>query len=60
LTTPEQSYQIDISDIEGRTVYATTVQEMGDKVEISNLAKGMYIVRLSLENEVIVKKVLVY
>jgi hypothetical protein len=53
-----QTCKVDIIDVQGRTVYSGSVTT--DRIEVTHLAAGMYIARISMKGAHFVKKVLVY
>lgn len=52
-------YMIDIADVIGRSVYQSSGTTTDGKVEVKDFTKGIYIVRLLVDNSVHVKKMIV-
>lgn len=50
--------QINIFDVSGRSVINTEVKKSSDKINVSNLAKGVYIVEIKTTNGVVTKKII--
>ncbi|WP_333660538.1 S8 family peptidase [Chishuiella changwenlii] len=50
--------QINIFDVAGRSVIKTEVKKSSDKINVSNLAKGVYIVEIKTTNGVVTKKII--
>jgi uncharacterized repeat protein (TIGR03803 family) len=46
-----------IINLSGQIVYTTSLNSQSEELNISNLARGMYIIRIIIKNQVIVKKV---
>lgn len=57
---PEQSYKLDIADVNGKIVYSISGDIVPGSIEVNDLAKGLYIVRLHLNNNTVIKKMVVY
>lgn len=55
----EQSFQVMITDVEGKMVYAS-ISTSHEKLELTDLAKGFYIVRISLEDKIVTQKMVIY
>lgn len=60
LLSPQNVYTLDITDISGRSVYMNAGEIAPSSIEINDLAKGVYIVRFFIDNETIIKKMVVY
>lgn len=50
--------QINIVDVTGRTVITNKVTKSSDKINVSNLAKGVYIVEIKTTNGTVTKKII--
>ena len=50
--------QINIFDVAGRSVIKTEVKKSSDNINVSNLAKGVYIVEIKTTNGVVTKKII--
>ena len=55
-----QSYHLEVLDVQGKVVYSGNGNQAYETIQISNLSSGVYAVRLSAGSDVIVKKLLVY
>lgn len=53
------SFQIEIYSINGQKVFSTILQDSFNKIDLSKLEKGMYFIRLTKENEIITKKIII-
>lgn len=60
LLAADNAYTLEIVDIAGRLVYANGGENVPTSVEIADLAKGIYIVRFYINQESIIKKMVVY
>ena len=57
---PGQSYTLEVIDVQGRQVYYNTGSNAAEAIKVSQLSQGLYIVKVTTNNEVITKKVVVY
>lgn len=60
LLAPDKTYTLEIIDVDGRLVYTKGGEVVPSEVEIANLAKGIYIVRFYIDQETVIKKMVVY
>jgi hypothetical protein len=60
LMAPAHAYQLDVTDLHGRTVYTMKGDEVPESIEVKDLAGGVYIVRFYQESQVYIKKLVVY
>ncbi len=60
LMNPGLPYTLEITDVQGQQVYYSSGASAPETVKISGLAQGLYIVQVTINNQVITKKVVVY
>jgi hypothetical protein len=60
LSAPERSYQLDITDLHGRTFYTIGGETVPESIEVRDIPKGIYIVRFYQESQVYIEKLVVY
>tara|TARA_R110001592_G_scaffold102109_3_gene288476 strand:+ start:3087 stop:4439 length:1353 start_codon:yes stop_codon:yes gene_type:complete len=58
--TKEQTHQIDIIDCQGKNVYQQTVVKNNLKIDLDILPKGIYLVKVSANNETSIQKIILY
>ncbi len=54
-----EDYKINIVDISGRVVYILETNTSNSQIDLSNIAKGIYFIELSNENEKINRKIII-
>ncbi len=54
-----ENYKINIVDISGRVVYISETNTSNSQIDLSNIAKGIYFIELSNENEKINRKIVI-
>ncbi|MFL5729522.1 MAG: T9SS type A sorting domain-containing protein [Cytophagaceae bacterium] len=59
ISAPKHSYRLEITDVQGRIVYAASGSSVTETIGLSNFAGGLYIVRLYMDDQVITRKLLV-
>ncbi len=57
---PGQSYTLEVIDVQGRQVYYNTGSNAAEAIKVSQLSQGLYIVKVTTNNNVITQKVVVY
>ncbi|GAL85405.1 hypothetical protein CHU_3437 [Sporocytophaga myxococcoides] len=60
ILTPAEEYNLEITDIQGKSVYNAAGNEIPERIEISNLTPGFYLVRINLDGQTVTKKLIVY
>jgi hypothetical protein len=60
ILTPAEAYSLEITDIQGKSVYNAAGNEIPERIEISNLTPGFYLVRVNLDGQTVSKKLIVY
>ncbi len=56
----DNSYSIEVLDVQGKVVHTAEGDQSYSTIQISNLSSGVYVVRLSANNQVVTRKLLVY
>jgi len=60
IVNPGKSYTLEIVDLQGRQVYYSAGSNVAEALKVSQLAQGMYIVKVTTNNQVLTGKVVVY
>jgi len=60
LMNPGLSYTLEVTDIQGRQVYSNSGASAPETVKVTGLTQDLYIVQVTIDNQVITKKVVVY
>jgi hypothetical protein len=60
LLASDNTYTLEIVDVAGRLAYSSGGEVVPSSVEIADLAKGVYIVRFFIDQETVIKKMVVY
>jgi|GEM_PF-6263948 len=60
ILTPANEYALEVADIQGKIVYNAAGSEVPEKIELSNLTPGFYLVRVNLDGQTLTKKLVVY
>ena len=56
----DKAFLLEVLDVQGKVVNTTSGDQSFSTIKIANLASGVYVVRLSANNQMITKKLLVY
>ena len=56
----DTAFDIEVLDVQGKVVFKALGDNAASTVTVSNLSSGIYVVRLTANNQVITKKLLVY
>lgn len=60
ILTPAEAYSLEITDIQGKAIYNAAGNEIPERIEVSNLTPGFYLVRINLDGQTVSKKLIVY
>ena len=55
----QQTYAIEITDMEGKSIYTNSITKMPATIELSDVPPGMYIVRLQLNEGIVTRKLII-
>jgi len=50
--------ELSLSDITGKVMLSKTKAEVGPQLDLSSLAKGIYVLRITLKNKIVTKKII--
>jgi hypothetical protein len=60
IVNPGQSYKLDITDLEGKLKYSASGTDAPETIKVNQLPEGFYILKLTIDTQVVTKKVVVY
>ncbi|MFN6945967.1 MAG: T9SS type A sorting domain-containing protein [Cytophagaceae bacterium] len=59
IMTENNAYKLDIIDVHGKVAYVSSGSNIPEFIEVNNLAKGMYFLRLYVDDQIITRKIVV-
>jgi hypothetical protein len=60
VNTPTESYKVEITDLQGKIIYTAAGSDVPENIKVANIAQGVYLLRLYMDNQVLTKKLMVY